>query len=508
LLGALFSHLFQSAKAAGAALGNVFALNSLGSALAPLIISVLLFPWAGSKWTLIAISSGYLLLMPKVQAWRLAVVVTAVMLPIGLSRSDFQLIQRPLGGSVIEYREGVMASVAVVKDVLGARTLRVNNRFQMGGTSAAQAEYRQGHIPLLLHPAPKAALFLGVGTGITFAAANLYESLEADGVELLPEVLDVLPQFAPYNSFSNVQMRLHVADARRWVRTTPQTYDVIIADLFHPSRDGAGMLYTREHFESIRGRLNAGGIFCQWLPLHQMDTDTLRIIVRTFLGIFPQAQAYLLQFNVDVPVLGLVGAPKWPTFSGNWIEARLNNSRLQARLKELSVADSIRFFGHFVGGSEFLKRFAGPGRLNTDDYQWVTFRAPLFSYQSKGGAVAPPYQTLFSLLQESDPRSIAEIGFDADSALRLAQFILARNIYLQGLAHESQQHETEAIDAYVESARISPDFTAGYAQCLSKASLWANEHPERAKALLRRLIQAQPERSVAGELLRRLEEAQ
>src|SRR5436190_21268249 len=40
VLGALFSHLFQSAKAAQLKLGNVFALNSAGSALAPVLINV------------------------------------------------------------------------------------------------------------------------------------------------------------------------------------------------------------------------------------------------------------------------------------------------------------------------------------------------------------------------------------------------------------------------------------------------------------------------------------
>jgi len=45
-------------------------------------------------------------------------------------------------------------------------------------------------------------------------------------------------------------------------------------------------------------------LFCQWLPLHQLDENMLRIIVRTFLEIFPDGQAWLLHLNVDIPVLG------------------------------------------------------------------------------------------------------------------------------------------------------------------------------------------------------------
>ena len=68
-----------------------------------------------------------------------------------------------------------------------AYTSRVNNRFQMGGTAAASAEYRQAHLPLLIHSQPHRAVFLGLGTGITLGGALLYSELVNDGVELVPE---------------------------------------------------------------------------------------------------------------------------------------------------------------------------------------------------------------------------------------------------------------------------------------------------------------------------------
>ena len=57
----------------------------------------------------------------------------------------------------------------------------------------------------------------------------------------------------------------------------PQTAEIerrcvnVVADLFHPGRDGAGALYTREHFAAVRELLTEGGLFCQWLPLYQLD---------------------------------------------------------------------------------------------------------------------------------------------------------------------------------------------------------------------------------------------
>jgi len=51
---------------------------------------------------------------------------------------------------------------------------------------------------------------------------------------------------------------------------------------------------------------------------------------------------------------------------------------------------------------------------------------------------------------------------------------------------------------------LSEDFTAGYAQCLSLASVEAKGNPEQARALLQRLVEAQPARTIAAEMLKRL----
>src|SRR5262249_36656812 len=143
-------------------------------------------------------------------------------------------------------------------------------------------DQRQAHIPLLLHPAPKRALFLGLGTGATLSAAGDHPGLTADGVELVPEVIETFPLFAgSAPQLGRGDIRVHLADARRFVRAPGEPYDVIVADLYHPSVDGSGALYTREHFAAIRERLAADGLFGQWLPLHQLDIATLRLIVRT-----------------------------------------------------------------------------------------------------------------------------------------------------------------------------------------------------------------------------------
>src|SRR6185295_20357602 len=107
-------------------------------------------------------------------------------------------------------------------------------------------------------------------------------TLQVDAVELLPEVIAASSYFAKSD-------RLHVmtGDARRFVRASREHYDVIVADNFHPARSGSASLYTVEHFRAVQARLAADGLFCQWLPLHQLDLDTLRSIVSSFIAVYP-----------------------------------------------------------------------------------------------------------------------------------------------------------------------------------------------------------------------------
>ena len=494
-MGATFSHL---AHAARRSLGKAVAINTLGAAIAPILFSIVLLPWLGSKWTLLIIACSYAVIAGTPTSWRWIAAASVVSLAL-LSANQLRFLTVPADGRVLAFQEGVMASVAVVEDALAHKSLRVDNRFQMGGTGVAEAEYRHAHIPLLLHQEPKRALFLGLGTGITFDAAALHVGMTADGVELLREVVDVMPQFSPYNDSvrTNTRLAVFVADARRFVQGATNLYDVIVGDLFHPARDGAGSLYTVEHFRAIRERLAGGGLFCQWLPLHQLDVETLRVVIRTFLEVFPNAQAWLLRFNVETPVIGLIGTTGTITYTPDWIEKRDESPSLAERLQKLALADSLRLFGNILCGPAELGTMAGLARINTDDNSAVLFGAPEFTYRS-GLRVQNPL-TIFLELQLTNTAIL--LGFKSAD---LEQFITARNVFLRGLIDEGHGHMAEACERYVESARVSDNFTAGYARAITIAAAEAKSHPDKSRRLLEQLIEAQPARPVAKQLLEKL----
>ncbi|MEM9799911.1 MAG: spermidine synthase, partial [Planctomycetota bacterium] len=477
-MGATFAALAQAFQESdrtdrGGGLGRALAINTLGSALAPSLSGWLLVPALGLRWASVAVALGY-----AVVAWSLggarsvALVVTSLGLVGWIATSDLSLVGLDAGERVLERRDGPMATVTVTERSSGARVLRVDNHFRMGGTQSAFLERRQGAIPLLLHPAPRRALFLGLGSGATASAATLFEELEADGVELVPEVIDSLPYFELVNlGIADAEsVRLGPADARRFVRSASADYDVIVADLFQPARDGAGALYTVEHFEAVRDALAEGGLFAQWLPLYQMDEETTATIVASFLDVFPDAHAFLAAFNAETPALGLVGSREGLRVDPAVLEARMQREPLRSGLVELALTDAVDLLGCRLAGEAELVTWAAAGSSvrNTDDRPVVMFHAPRFVY----GEREPGWTTLVEMMDALDAPASSDLLVDGqdDLAARVDAYALARDAYLEGRVAYAEGREGEALERYVESVELSRDFTVGYTQVTAIAN--------------------------------------
>jgi spermidine synthase len=502
-MGALFSHL---ATMAGVTLGRVLGVNTLGAAAAPWLFGVVLLPTVGAKPALLGVAAAYLALT-SARAWRApahwiavgATAASAVWMPTP-TRVDL-----PPHGRVVMIAEGPLATVSILADANGIDTLHINNRQQEGSTATVPADARQALLPMLLHPAPHRALFLGLGTGVTASAAAQDRELEVEAVELLPEVIAASDHFrrAVFGSAPQPRLRLIAADARRFVRTTPMKYDLVVADNFHPARSGSGSLYTIEHFRAIRLRLADGGLFCQWLPLHQLDLDTLRSIVRSFIATYPNGAALLATNSLDTPVVGLIGRPDAARFDLEAIRSRLATAALPRRPADFGLTDDLAVLGTFIAGPRALARFAGAVPLNTDDKPVVAYRAPRITY----ARASEPRDRLLALLREVDvhPDDILA-AHDATTGRRLAAYWTARDRFLEAGRDVRATSNVTAMLAQVREPllgvlRISPDFRPAYDPLLRMASDLERSDLESARALLTELEKLQPARPEAAQAL-------
>ncbi len=490
-MGAVFSHLSACASTAGVSFGRALGVNTLGAAAAPLLFGVLLTPWLGPKWVLLLIALSYLALTdtrgwltPTVWAPAAAAIALAVWAP------PLVFVDLDEGERIVSYQEGAMAAVSVVQDARGVARLRINNRQQEGSSATLLVDARQALLPVLMHPAPKRALFLGLGTGMTASSAAQDPTLQVDAVELLPEVITAAQHFT--RAFGESAPRLHVmaADARRYVRSTAQRYDVIVSDNFHPARSGSGSLYTVEHFQAVRERLATGGVFCQWLPLHQLDLDSLRSIMKSFLTAYPEGSAILASNSLETPVLGLIGRSPASRFDVDTVRARLAHNHLPRRAADFGIEDEFALLGSFVAGPTALARFAGNAPKNTDDHPVVAYRAPRITYAPD----SLPRDRLIALLHglSVEPAEIVGASTDAAWSRRLAAYWAARNRFVEvgrGVTPASNVVEmlAQVQQPLLAVLRISPDFRPAYDPLLRMGNALSGTDAPAAHALLTEL---------------------
>jgi spermidine synthase len=497
IMGALFSHLVGMLARHG--IGRAYALNTLGSALAPFVLGLVAIPELGYTDAFFALSWAYLGLMVLFcwfrrfsTAWQLGSMVAVVAATV-LGRGSLVLIEIPEDWKPLEQRESVMGVVTVSEHRTGRgpklRRLQVDQQFRMGGALSI-GERRMGHIPLLLHGEAEHVLYLGVGTGATAGAALAHPVESIDAVELVPEVLDALHYFDDVNGnlAEAERAHLHAADARRWLAASDRRWDVIVADLFHPERDGAGFLYSREHFVAVREHLAEGGLFVQWLPLHQIDPDTLRTVIATFLDVFPETHSWLALYNVDSPAFGLVGTVGEPPL-------RVDLDRLVATTRDDAFApvvlqDPRDLFAGYMLDRDALAALAGDAPLNTDLRPRVLFDAPKSGRDELGLAnleILVPLRTPY-------PPALVHARELGEFASHTAAFAAALDHYLAGemiYVREARPDEPlpeAAVREYVAAFEAAPEFLPTHGRLKSHVALLQRAgFEDEARALVERL---------------------
>ncbi len=204
--------------------------------------------------------------------------------------------------------EGVLL---LVQDETGARSLLMNNQYILGssGVSAEAAERRQLLLPWTLYPESKTACCLGFATGISASGLEGLESPPSiDSIELSEKVAEIAKEFFNQQNGSYFQRstnRLLLEDARTFIACADRKYDLIVADLFRPHGSGESRLFSIEHFRNVKRALRLQGLFCQWLPAHQLNKAQFETIAKTFLQVFPNTLVVTGGVSSGTPTIGL-----------------------------------------------------------------------------------------------------------------------------------------------------------------------------------------------------------
>ena len=160
-----------------------------------------------------------------------------------------------------------------------------------------------GALPAFVHPNPKSAALIGLGSGDTLYALAGRRALERIvSIEIIRPQLESLREFGRRQKYPAMTTVLgdrrieHVfGDGRLYLRRAAERFDIIEADALRPNSAYAGNLYSDAYFELLRDRLNPGGLAVTWAPTPR--------IVRTFLKVFPHVWVHRqIVIGSDAPI--------------------------------------------------------------------------------------------------------------------------------------------------------------------------------------------------------------
>lgn len=343
VLGFLFS-LISSFNSAGTAppasrIGNLYALESFGSMLGGIVVSLILIRLLNSFQILSILSflnallalsfvfapscppgvteglTGFTLGRQRKPAAIAALVVVIFLIlswPAGIwQKSDLGTLKRQWQDyEILSVRNSIYGNIAALKRE-GQFSI-FNNGHRLYTVPDKLSSEEAVHFCLLEHANPKDVLLIGGGAGGLCDEILKYDLKSVDYVELDPAIIKTAEDIFPEEyteSLKNKKVKIHNTDGRYFVKTTDKKYDCIIIHLGDPYTAQLNRFYTREFFAETGRVLKRGGVVSFYLTASESylgidNANFLRCVYSTLRDSFPEVitipgeTAYFLASNI------------------------------------------------------------------------------------------------------------------------------------------------------------------------------------------------------------------
>jgi spermidine synthase len=296
---------------------------------------------------------------------------------------------------VLYTAEGMNSSIAISRWNDGAIQFHVSGKVEASTEPYDMRLQRMlGHLPSLIHGHPRSALIVGFGAGVTAGTFVLHPSIQRIVVcEMEPIIPKTAKQYfhvQHYDVLDDRRTQVIYDDARHYVLTTPEKFDIITSDPIHPFVKGSATLYSQEYFEMVKGRLNPGGVVTQWVPLYETDVDTVRSELATFFTVFPDGAIFANELNgggYDLVMLGRAGPAKIDVDAAEDLLALPAYQAVAQSLREVGFNSAIQMFGTYAGQASDLQPWLRDAEINRDGNLRLQYLAGFALNDSKEGEI-------------------------------------------------------------------------------------------------------------------------
>jgi spermidine synthase len=376
---------------------RLYAANTIGAVAGALVFSLAIIPAFGTLtaqrlliWT--ALTATIVMIVSRLPAdglvpfaRRVGLAVVAVVLAVSAAASvapvppDVIAYGRQLatfrGNRYLYQGEGLNSSIAVSESADGVRNFHVSGKVE-ASTEVHDMRLQRllGHVSALMHPAPRTVLIVGFGAGVTAGAFVLHPSVERIVIcEIEPLIPRMVSRFFSKENndvLSDPRVEVVYDDARHYILTTDETFDVITSDPIHPWVKGASALYTKDYFEQVRAHLNPGGVVTQWVPLYQSSEDVVKSEIATFFDVFPHGTIWSNQYatgrGYDVVMLARPEPLRVDAFALQDRLDRPDHAKIAAALTEVEFPGAAGLLATYAGRATDLRPWLAGAQINTD----------------------------------------------------------------------------------------------------------------------------------------------
>ena len=380
--------------------GEVYAVNTAGSIVGALGFTLIFIPALGtavSEQLLVGIAAASAVLagasFRNVPRSRVVWVTAAATMVLGLAWTvtdvpwqvvaygrriapmvrAADLFDRANPTTILFRGEGMNSSVVIAERA-------AQRHFYVSGKAEASTapldmrlERMLGHLPALFHPNPSNILIVGFGAGVTAGSFVPYPEVRRITIcELEPMIPPASTQyFGRQNNWVSADSRAHIVfdDARHYVFTARDKFDVITTDPIHPWVKGTSTLYSKQYYELVKGHLKPGGVVAQWLPIYDSDLETVKAELATFFSVFPSGTVWSNHVGGEGFDLVLIGARDPLQVDLDALQRRLDRPDYTAvfqSLSEVGFHSAVDVLATFAGRAVDLRPLVAKAQINED----------------------------------------------------------------------------------------------------------------------------------------------
>ena len=399
----------------GKAVGAVYAANTAGAIAGALGFSLVLVPWIGtqiSESALIGISATAAVVTLGPMLWRARAIAGGVGLTAALAVA-FWLAGHIVGvpsmliaygrrmfnsashSTILYAGEGMNASIAISRWDDGALQFHVSGKVEASTESYDMRLQRMlGHLPALIHKRPRSVLVVGFGAGVTAGTFVVHPEVRriviCEMEPLIPPV--AMRYFAKENHdvLNDKRVEMVYDDARHYILTTREKFDIITSDPIHPWVKGSATLYSKEYFELVKRHLNPGGVITQWVPLYESDIATVKSELATFFSVFPDGTIWGNENEGGGYDTVLLGQAQPTRIDVDQMQKRLTSpedAQVLTSMREVGFRSAIDMLATYANQASDLQLWLKGAEINRDGNLRLQFLAGMALNTSAEGII-------------------------------------------------------------------------------------------------------------------------